>query len=51
MLEVDERRDDFVDGDGERDVFAALGDNDRFASDPGVDARELPPVNGSDLAR
>lgn len=54
MLEVDERRDDLVDGDGERDVLAALGDSDLFASSasrPGVDARELALLNGSDLAR
>ena len=52
MLEVEERRDDFVDGDGEREVcFAALGDNDLLASEAGVDARELTLVKGSDLAR
>ena len=50
MLEVDERRDDLVDGDGERD-FAALGDSDLFTSEAGVDARELALLNGSDLAR
>lgn len=55
MFDVDERRDDLVDGDGERD-FAALGDSDRsdalsFTSEPGVDARELALLNGSDLAR
>jgi len=49
-LEVDERREDLPDGEGERD-FAALGDRDRFASRPGVEARELALLNGSDLAR
>jgi hypothetical protein len=49
-LEVEERREDLPDGEGERDL-AALGDNDRFASRPGVEARELALLNGSDLAR
>ena len=50
MLDVDERRDDLYDGDGERDALAALGDSERCASD-GVDARELALLKGSDLAR
>ena len=49
-LEVDERREDLEDGEGDRDL-AALGDRERFTSEPGVDARELAPLNGSDLAR
>lgn len=49
---MDERREDLADGDGERDVFAAFGESDRCTSSfPGVEARELPPLNGSDLAR
>jgi hypothetical protein len=49
---VEERREDFPEGDGDRDaVFAALGDSDRFASEAGVDARELALLKGSDLAR
>ena len=57
MLDVDDRRDVLVAGDGERDCdFAVLGDNDRsdclsFTSEPGVDARELALLKGSDLAR
>jgi hypothetical protein len=49
-LEVDERREDLLDGDGDRD-FAALGDSDRCTSEPGVDARELALLKGSDFAR
>lgn len=49
MLLVDERREDLL-GEGERD-FAALGDNERLISEPGVEARELAPLNGSDFAR
>ena len=49
---MDERREDLVDGDGEREVFAALGDRDLCASSfPGVEARELALLKGSDLAR
>lgn len=51
---MDERRDDLVEGDGEREVLAAAGDNDLFdpaASTPGVEARELTLLKGSDLAR
>ena len=51
---MDERRDDFVEpGDGERDL-AAPGDNDLLASSasrPGVEARELALLKGSDFAR
>jgi hypothetical protein len=39
-----------LEGDGERDL-AALGDKDRCTSEPGVEARELTLLNGSDLAR
>ena len=49
-LDVDDRREDLPEGDGDRD-FAALGDNDRCTSDPGVDARELALLKGSDFAR
>jgi len=49
-LDVDERREDLPDGEGDRD-FAALGDSDRRTSEPGVDARELALLKGSDLAR
>lgn len=53
MLEVEERREDFEEGEGEREAeaFAALGDKDRFASEAGVEARELALLNGSDFAR
>ena len=53
MLDVEDRREAFVDGDGERDeTFAALGDRERLGSDlAGVEARELAPLNGSDFAR
>jgi hypothetical protein len=47
---VDERREDLFEGEGERDL-AALGDSDRCISEPGVDARELALLKGSDLAR
>jgi hypothetical protein len=47
---VDERREDLLEGEGERDL-AALGDNDRCTSEPGVEARELTLLKGSDLAR
>jgi len=49
-LDVDERREDLPEGDGERD-FAAFGDSDRCTSRPGVEARELALLKGSDLAR
>jgi hypothetical protein len=49
-LLVEERREDLFEGDGERDL-AALGERDRAPSEPGVDARELAPLKGSDLAR
>jgi hypothetical protein len=52
---VDERREDLAEGDGERDVLlAALGDKDLLelcVSRPGVEARELALLKGSDLAR
>ena len=52
---MDERREDLVEGEGERDaLFAALGESDLLDacwSRPGVDARELALLNGSDLAR
>lgn len=51
MLEVDERREDFEEGEGEREVLAALGDRDRCASEAGVEARELALLKGSDFAR
>lgn len=51
MLDVEERRDDFDEGDGEREVLAALGESDRLTSEPGVEARELALLKGSDLAR
>lgn len=49
-LEVEDRREDLFEGDGDLD-FAALGDRDRITSEPGVDARELTLLKGSDLAR
>ena len=59
MLEVEDRREDLCKpcGEDEREVgtFAALGCSDAAGSDvlplAGVDARELAPLNGSDLAR
>ena len=52
---MDERRDDFVEpGEGERDPLAAPGESDLLASSassPGVEARELALLKGSDLAR
>ena len=48
-LEVDDRREDF-EGEGDLDL-AALGESDRFTSEPGVEARELAPLKGSDFAR
>lgn len=52
---MEDRREDFVDGDGDRDeTFAALGERERLASGwplDGVEARELAPLNGSDFAR
>jgi len=50
MLDVDDRRDDLVEGEGDR-PFAAIGESDRCTSEPGVDSRELALANGSDLAR
>jgi hypothetical protein len=47
---VDDRREDLLEGEGERDL-AALGDKDRCTSEPGVEARELALLKGSDLAR
>ena len=49
-LEVDDLREDLLDGEGDRDL-AALGESDRCTSDPGVEARELALLKGSDLAR
>ena len=54
MLDVDDRREPLLEGEGERDAcFAALGESERLTSDPGVDARELALalLKGSDLAR
>lgn len=52
---MDERREDLVEpGDGERELLAAPGESDLLASRgsiPGVDARELTLLKGSDLAR
>ena len=49
-LDVEERREDLFEGEGERDL-AAWGESERFTSEPGVDARELALLKGSDLAR
>jgi hypothetical protein len=52
MLDVEERREPLLEGEGEREAcLAALGDSDRLTSDPGVEARELTLLKGSDLAR
>lgn len=47
---MDDRRDDLLEGEGDRDL-AALGESDRCTSEPGVDARELALLKGSDFAR
>lgn len=56
MLDVEDRREDLVPGEGERDddTLAAFGESDRLGSErplAGVEARVLAPLNGSDLAR
>lgn len=50
MLEVEERREPFEDGEGEREVcFAVLGESVLEGSEPGVEGREG--MKGSDFAR
>ena len=49
-LEVEERREDLLEGEGDRD-FVAFGESDLWTSEPGVDARELALLKGSDFAR